>query len=340
VASHDEPRSPSSALLEMAQAYRQSAILMTACQLDVFTHLSPGPLPAEALAQHCQVPVRGLRRLLNACVVLDLLEKEDETYHNTPIAETFLVQGKPGYMGHFIEAGTEHYEAWGRLVQAVQEDRPMNPHSAEALPALPPERVRGYVEGLYDMGKRQAVAIADRIDLVHVQRMLDVAGGSGIYSITFAQRQPELRAVVFDLPCIVPITQEIIARHGMQERVTPCAGNYFHDEFAEGNDLVLLSHSLQTEGVTTCRMLLGKVFKALAPGGQLVIHGVMPNADRVSPPQPALFQLQMLLSFPEGDAHPAEEVCTWAAEVGFIDLSVTRLPAPAFTCLVTGRKPA
>jgi hypothetical protein len=286
------------------------------------------------------VPVRGLQRLLNACVVLDLLEKEDESYHNTPIAETFLVQGKPGYMGNFIRGGTEHYEAWGGLVRAIQEDRPVNPHSVEALPTLPPERLRGYVERLYDLGKRNAVAIADRVDLAHVQQMLDVAGGSGIYSITFAQRQPTLRAVVFDLPPIVSFTQEIVARYGMQERVTVCPGNYFHDDFTEGNDLVLLSNTLQTEGVKTCRMMLGKVFKALAPGGQLVIHGVMPNPDRATPPQPALFQLQMLLSFPEGDAYPAEEICTWAREAGFLDLTVTRLPAPAFTSLVTGRKPA
>jgi 3-hydroxy-5-methyl-1-naphthoate 3-O-methyltransferase len=339
VASHDAPRSPSSALLQMAQAYRQSAILMAACELKVFTYLSQGPMPAEALAHHCQVPVRGLQRLLNACVVLELLEKEDERYSNTPIAETFLVQGKSGYMGNFIRAGAEQYEAWGHLTQAIREDRPMRPHSAEALPTLPAERVRGYVERLYELGKHNAVAIADLVDLEDVQQMLDVAGGSGIYSITFAQRQPTLRAVVFDLPPIVPFTQEIIADHGMQERVTAHPGNYFVDEFAGGNDLVLLSNSLQTEGGTTCRMLLGKVFEALAPGGQLVIHGVMPNPDRVSPPQPALFPLQMLLSFPEGDAYPAEDICTWAAEAGFADLTVSRLAAPAFTSLIIGRKP-
>ncbi len=149
----------------MAQAYRQSAILMTACELKVFTYLSQGPMSAEALAHHCQVPVRGLQRLLNACVVLDLLEKEDESYHNTPIAETFLVQGKSGYMGNFIQAGAEQYEAWGHLIQAIQEDRPIRPHSAEALPTLPADRIRGYVARLYELGKHNAVAIADRVDL-------------------------------------------------------------------------------------------------------------------------------------------------------------------------------
>ena len=87
-------------------------------------------------------------------------------------------------------------------------------------------------------------------------------GERGFTRSLFAQRQPMLRATVFDLPPLVPFTQEIIAHYDMQERVTPCPGNYFHDDFAGGNDLVLLSNTPQTEGVDTCRMLLGKVFKA------------------------------------------------------------------------------
>jgi hypothetical protein len=339
VASYDEPRAPSATLLEMAQAYRQSAIMITACQLALFNHLAPGGLSAETLALRCQVPVRGLRRLLNACVVLELLEKDGETYRNAPIAETFLVQSSPAYMGNFIGSGAEHYDAWGQLIQAIREDRPMNPHAAEALHTLPAERLRGYVESLYDLGKRNAVSIADRVDLTQTRRMLDVAGGSGIYSITFAQRQANLHATVFELPLIVPFTQEIIARHGMAAQVSLHPGNYFQDDFGQGYDLALLSHNLQTEGPQTGQMILHKVFAALVPDGQLLIHGVMPNPDRVSPPQPALFQLQMLLSFPEGDAHPAEDICAWAEEAGFVELAVTRLPPPAFTTLVTGRKP-
>ena len=285
-------------------------------------------------------PSRGLQRQLNACVALEPVEKEDERYQNTLIAQTFLAQGQPGYMDDFIAGGTEHYEAWERLTQAIREDRPVNSHSAEALPTLPPERIRNYIRSLYDLGKGQAVAIAERVDLAPVQTMLDIAGGSGIYSITFAQRQPALRATVFDLPPVIPFTQEIIAQHGMQERVTPCPGNYFQDDFAGGNDLILLSNTSQTEGVDTCRMLLGKVFKALAPGGQLVIYGIMLYPDRVTPPEPALFQLQMLLSFPDADTYPAEHICTWATEMGFVELQVTSLPSPAFSSLITGRKPA
>jgi hypothetical protein len=48
----------------------------------------------------------------------------------------------------------------------------------------------------------------------------------------------------------------------------------------------------------------------------------------------------MLLSFPKGDAHPAEAICDGAARIEFVDLVLTRLPPSAFSSLVIGRKPA
>ena len=89
--------------------------------------------------------------------------------------------------------------------------------------------------------------------------------GVGFDAITFAQRSPTLRAKGFDLPPTVPLTQEIIAQHGMPKPAMPYSGNYFPVDFAGGNELVLRSKALQTAGVNTCRMRLGKVFKALAP---------------------------------------------------------------------------
>jgi predicted nicotinamide N-methyase len=334
-----ESNTSAAAVLEMAQAYRRSAILITAYQLGVFTHLAAGPLSAEALARACAVPARGLQRLLNACVVVELLAKEGERYRNGPMAQAFLVAGTPGYLGHFLSRAAENYATWGRLTRAIQEDRPADPHAAETLATLPPARVRQYVEGLVDLGQQAARAMAEQIDLTPARQLLDVAGGSGIYAITFAQRYPALRAVVFDLPPVLAVTQEIIARHGMAERVSVHPGNYHDDELGRGYDVVLFSHVFQTQGPDTGRLLLRKAFRALVPGGQLLVHGAMPNPDRVSPPEPALTQVHMFLVYPDGDAHPAEDIGAWAAEAGFGELQVIRFPPPRWRTLITGRKP-
>jgi 3-hydroxy-5-methyl-1-naphthoate 3-O-methyltransferase len=333
-----DDRQPLSKLIEMVQAYRESAILIAACQLDVFSKLADGPLTAEILAQISGVPVRGLRHLLNACVVVNLLGKKEHAYYNTRLADDLLVKGKPGYMGSFVTRQVENYEAWNRLAQAVREDGPVDLHSADALGELPAERIRQYIEALYDTGKRSAEEIADNVDLSRARRMLDVAGGSGIYSIIFAQRQPGLKSTVFDLPATVTFTSEIIARHGMTDQVSVRPGNYLYDDFGGGYDLLLLSNVLSTQGPQVGRQLLHKAFKALAQGGQLIVHGSMPNADRVSPPDAALRQVLLFLMYPEGDAYPAEVICEWAKEAGFVDLDVTRFPPPSHRSLVTARK--
>ena len=46
----------------------------------------------------------------------------------------------------------------------------------------------------------------------------------------------------------------------------------------------------------TIGRLLGKVHTALAPGGRIVIVEFVPNEDRVSPPMPAAFVMNMLVN--------------------------------------------
>jgi cyclopropane fatty-acyl-phospholipid synthase-like methyltransferase len=336
----DERRSMVSAVLEMVQAYRQSAIITAAYQLKVFTHLANGPLSAETLAARCGVPVRGLRRLLNACVVVKLLDKKEGDYSNSPVADALLVEGKRDYMGSFAVRHAENYRAWGELAQAIRQDGPVDLHLADALEELPAERSQNYIHSLYDTGKRSAEAIAEKLDLSRARRMLDVGGGSGIYSIVLAQRHPALRPIVFDIPTTLSITKEVIARYGMEDRVSVRAGDFLHNDFGVGYDIVLLSNVLNMQGPKIIRLLLRKAFDALAPGGRLIINGSMPNADRVSPSEPALRQVLMFLMYPEGDAHPAEEVRDWAGKVGFIDLDIIRFPPPNYRCLVTGHRPA
>jgi hypothetical protein len=79
-------------------------------------------------------------------------------------------------------------------------------------------------------------------------------GARAFTQLLFAQRQPMLRATVCELPLMVLLTQESLAHHSAQARVTPCPGNYFHDNFTGGNDLIVLSNALQTEAVNMCRI--------------------------------------------------------------------------------------
>lgn len=328
-----------SVLMETLGGFERSAVVLGAAQLDLFSPLGNGPATATEVARQTGLPVRGVERVLNACAALGFVTKESEHYRNSPLADAFLVKGRPGYVGNMLRQTMDRYTAWGKMAEAIRADAPVLPLTGTELFHAPPEVLDNYVHGLFEMGRGLAQRIAALVDLGSCRTLLDVAGGSGVYAIILCRQFPQLKATVLDLPPILQRTRRIVAQEGMGDRITLREGNYFTDDFGTGFDAILLSNVLQTEGRQTCRMILQKAFAALAAGGRILIHGIMPDADRVSPVQPVLFSVFMMLVFPEGEAYTAEEILGWLQETGFRGGQKFSLPPPAFTSLVVAPKP-
>ncbi|MGE0681170.1 MAG: methyltransferase [Candidatus Binatia bacterium] len=326
-------------LMEILGGFERSAIVLGAAQLDLFSPLGNDPTTAAEVAAQTGLPVRGVERVLNACAALGFVSKEGERYRNSPLADAFLVKGKPGYVGNMIRQTNDRFSAWIKMPEAIKTDKPVLPLTGAELFNAPAEVLDNYVHGLFDLGKGLASRIASLVDLSSCQTLLDVAGGSGVYSILLCRQFPQLQSIVFDLPPILERTRKIIEREGMSERVGVREGNYFKDDFGSGLDAILLSNMLQTEGRQTCRMVLKKAFEAVNPGGQILVHGIMPDADRTGPVQQTVFSVFMMLVFPEGEAYPGEEIIGWLHETGFVDGKKHLLPPPAFSSLVTACKP-
>ncbi len=326
-------------LMEILGGADRAALLLGATQLELFSPLGNGPATATDVARQTHLPLRGVERILNACAALGFVTKEGEQYRNSPLADAFLVKDKPAYVGNMIKQTADRYNAWGKMPEGVRSDKPVLPLTGAELFNASPEVLDNYVHGLFDLGKGLAQRISGLVDLNSCHTLLDVAGGSGVYSIIFCRQFPQLKATIYELPPILQRTRQIIAREGMAERISTREGNYFTDDFGSGWDAILLSNMLQTEGRQTCRMVLKKAFAALNPGGKLLVHGIMPDADRISPAQPVLFSVFMMLVFPEGEAYPAEEIIDWAHETGFVDGQKIVLPPPAFSSLVVAKKP-
>src|SRR5262245_60304274 len=84
-------------------AARVSLTLIAAVELDVFTTIAQGKKTAADVASAIKVPLRGLERMLDALVGLGYLTKRGNKLGLSPIAETFLVRGKPAFLGAMAE---------------------------------------------------------------------------------------------------------------------------------------------------------------------------------------------------------------------------------------------
>jgi predicted O-methyltransferase YrrM len=282
--------------------------------------------------------VRPTDLLLRACVGLGLLERTPDGFRNAPAAETFLVPGKPTYLGEALRYSDDLYATWGRLEQALRTDAPAL--DAEVYLGRDEAQTRHFVRGMHNRALAVGRALVGLVDLSGRSRMLDVGGGPGTYSALFVARYPGLRSVVLDLPDVVAIAREIVAEMGAADRVGTLAGSYYDTGFPPGQDVVLISGVFHRETAETCRDLIRRGRDALVPGGLLVVSDVMTDASGVEPPFATLFGLNMLLTAPHGGVHRDADVAEWMREAGLDGVEATPFPPPMPHRVVLGHKGA
>jgi 2-polyprenyl-3-methyl-5-hydroxy-6-metoxy-1,4-benzoquinol methylase len=313
-------------------AFRQSRALLTAVEIDIFSALHAGAGSAEEVAVRCGSDPRATDRLMNVLVGMGLLEKEDGVFRNSALATTHLVRGAPEYLGNL--AHVNHlWDYWSGLTDAVR-------NGSSSVRDSTGERgeqwLEAFIAAMHHRGLPQAPPDVNLIDLHDVAHVLDIGGGSGVYAMAMLRVKQDLRATVFDLPDVVPLTRRYIAKAGLEERMDTLAGDYHSDDIGSGYDLVFLSAIIHSNSPAENLRLMGKCAAALNPGGQVVVQDFIMEEDRVRPEHGALFALNMLVATAEGDTYTATEVESWMRDAGLDDIVVR--DAPSGTTQVVGRK--
>ena len=130
----------------------------------------------------------------------------------------------------------------------------------------------------------------------------------------------QLRAVVFDLKNVIPITKEKIREAGIEDRATFVEGNFYKDPLPAGCDLALLSAIIHQNSPDQNLALYQKIYRALSHGGALLIRDHIMDTTRTRPSAGALFALNMLVNTPAGDTYTLGEVKEILESAGFEDV--------------------
>jgi ubiquinone/menaquinone biosynthesis C-methylase UbiE len=156
-------------------------------------------------------------------------------------------------------------------------------------------------------------------------KILDLAGGHGLFGIEIAKKNPQAQVAVLDWAAVLEVAKENAARAGVSDRYQTIIGSAFDIDFAGGYDLVLLTNFLHHFDRSTCVGLMKKSFAALKPGGRVVTLEFIPNDDRVTPPTSAAFSFIMLASTAAGDAYTFAELESMFREAGFASSELKEL---------------
>lgn len=322
-------------LWELARGFQPSRILLTAVELGVFAALGERSRTSADLASALHTDRRATDRLMNALAVLGLLEKEGEIFRNGPEARDYLVPGKPGYVGEALMHAVNMWSSWSTLTEAVRAGTSVLKRDESAWR----EWVTPFIAAMQYNSRRNAPRVIAAIDLSGVRRLLDVGGGSAAYSVEFCRANPNLEAVVFDLPDVVPLTQRYIKEAGFANRIRTTAGDYNTDELGRDFDLAFLSAVIHSNSPDENEELFGKCWRALKPGGRIVVQDFIVDDNRTSPPMAAVFALNMLVATRGGDTYTQAEIEGWLEAAGLVE-PVRTDPPEVGTALLMARKPA
>jgi len=128
---------------------------------------------------------------------------------------------------------------------------------------------------------------------------------------------PSARAIIFDLPDVIPMARQRLTDAGFIDRVDLVAGNFETDPLPTGADFVWLSAIAHQNSREQNRALFGKIRDALAPGGTLAIRDIVMDEDHVHPPGGALFAVNMLVGTERGGTFSLEEYKADLEAAGF-----------------------
>lgn len=329
-------RVDSTRIQDLALAYWQSAALMSAVDLGIFSAVAKGAGSCEEIARATDLSATNAERLITVLCAMGLLEKRDDRLRNAADVERFLVEGGRDYAGPWVLFTRPQWQRWGRLTDYL---RARDTSVLGMYESLDVEQAREYHRATYSIGVGAGRRFVRQVDLAARRRILDLGGGSGAYSIVAAQTHPQLEAVVFDLPPVAEVAREFIERAGVSERVRAVAGDFTRDPFPGDVDVVIMASNLPQYSGEIIGSVIAKAFAALSPGGEMHLIGETLDDGRMGPIGPALWGLAEALHGSMGVAHTNAECIASFERAGFVDVSATPFVEGTLT-RISGTRPA
>jgi hypothetical protein len=352
-------------IFQMLTGFWVSKALMTAVELEVFTKLAGKSVNMQQLQKILEMENRPAKVFSTALISLGLLSKVERRrrsrngnimaandkqteeqndfyyyYSNSHLADTFLVKGKPGYMGDIISMFDKRlYKSWDKLNQSLKTNKPIVQeeggdaesiwNQAKSNQAI--EQMKKFTHAMHGLSIGPAMALTKVFDFSTYNKMMDIGGGSGVYSIQVVKENLNMHAVVLDVNAVCQVANGYIERFNLQDKIQTQPLDFFKEDLPEGCDLALLSHILHDHSEEKGRLLLKKIYDSLLTGkkGAVIISEWLLNDEKTGPQASALMGLNMIVETTGGRNYSFVEISEMLKGAGFNDIEKRPLAGPA-----------
>jgi phospholipid N-methyltransferase len=319
--------------MELGFSFLASKALLTAVTLGVFDALADGPKSLETLEEELDLNPRGSEDFLDALVALDVLDRENGEYRNTPATDTFLVSHKPSYIGGLLEMANDRlYHFWGNLEEALHTGMPTNEldddqiHPFEEAIYQNDENLEQFVGAMTGLSMGVANVLAHEFPWGAYDTVVDLGTSEGVVPKRLAEENDHLTAIGVDLPRVEPYFQAFAGESPAADRIEFEPADFFGDAELPVADVYILGHILHDWSLEEKKEILQKVADAVTEGGAIIVYGTLIDDDRRENEMGLLMSLSMLVETPDGFDYTHSECAEWLRKAGFTDPEVEQLP--------------
>jgi hypothetical protein len=256
--------------------------LLVGDEIGLFAWLHQRSATANEVAQHYGMSGPAAEALLGVLASKGHLVQHFGRFHLTDSSRQFLLPDSIYYCGPALELRRhrpiDHAIIKELLFRARAADAPLllDTEMWKASEAHV-ERHRASTASMHALFFPAAMAVARHGELQGIHRLLDVAGGSGCFSIAIASQHHHMRLTVMDLPAACVLAAEYIRDYGVSDRVTVVSADMFSNDWPAGHDAHFFSNVFHDWDVERCRLLAEKSFAALPAGGRIYLHESLLN---------------------------------------------------------------
>lgn len=298
--------------------------LTVADELGLFPLIAEASKTASEVSESLSLSERATEALLGVMTSLGYLVQQNGKFNLTKVSSNFLLPQSPYYWGGMLKLMANNPLSHSVLLEGLKNDRSSVYQEQDVWEAheVEVDKARLFTGAMQSMTMPGALGVAHHGNFTKTQHLLDVGGGSAAVSVALAQRYPQIKCTILDLPVVCEIAQDYIAKAGLSNQIDTYSANFFTDTFPSGYDAVLFSNIFHDWGWKKCQHLAKSSFEALPKGGRIYLHEMLLN-DTKDGPAPATSYSMCMIWWTQGKQYSASEVTLLLQEAGFEDISIT-----------------
>lgn len=310
-------------IMRVAAGFMAAKHLFAASELGLFEALADAPATLESLAARTGLTTRAARISADAMVALGLLHRDGDHYSNSPAARRFLAGASPADLRPLLRFWDKvSYPAWEALASCLSSGPSTEVFDLDdATQQIVSAGIEAALAG-------PAHALGHAVDFSGSTRLLDIAGGTGSWSIAVARQHPHLEATILELAVPAEIARDRVTQAGVGDRVTVIVGDAMTGDLPPGHDVFLVANLVHYWSPSDNADLLRRIRAAAGSGARLLLADFWTDSTHTEPLHAALMAGEFAVHLRDGDVYSVEEVQDWLDVTGWRFVEVVPLAGP------------